>query len=38
MIDIAMPTEIAMLTLIIYKLGSGTRKTMHPYSCRIHFA
>jgi hypothetical protein len=38
MIYIAMPTQIAMLTLIINKLGGGMMKTMHPYSCKIHFA
>jgi len=38
MFDIAMPTEIAMLTLNINKLGSGTTKAMHVNSCRIHFA
>jgi hypothetical protein len=38
MFDIAMPTEIAMLTLNINKLGSGTMMTMHMNLCRIHFA
>ena len=38
MFDIAVPTEIAMLTLNINTLGSGTTMTMHVNSCRIHFA
>jgi hypothetical protein len=38
MIYIVMPTQIAMLTLIINKLGEGTTKTVRPYSSRIHFA
>jgi hypothetical protein len=38
MFDIAVPTEIAMLTLNINKLGSGMMTTMHVNPCRIHFA